>query len=335
MTSEPATASAPQQAAEFLSLIDDQLEEVEEVFRRRLASDVPLIDHAGEYIARGGGKRVRPALVLLVAKALDRLGPEAVTYAAVVELIHTATLVHDDVVDHAGLRRGQATPNRKWGNSRTVLIGDWIYTTAMHLALEHDRVEVIRTLVAATLKMTEGELLTLERRGAEDLNLEEYYEIIRRKTAHLFAAACEVPTLIEPGTPELRSSLHSYGMELGLCFQIKDDLLDFTAASSEIGKPALADLSEGKLTAPVLLLLPRVSDPERREVFQVLEDRGFDRVSAERILELVEREGTVDEAAQLAAEHAATAKAALEPLTPGAARDALQAAPDFVLNRRT
>lgn len=334
MTSEPAAASAPPRAADFLGLIDGPLEDVEDVFRRRLASDVPLIDHAGEYIARGGGKRVRPALLLLVAKALDRLGPEAVTYAAVVELIHTATLVHDDVVDHASLRRGRQTPNQRWGNSRTVLIGDWIYTTAMHLALEHDQVDVIRTLVAATLKMTEGELLTLERRGAPDLTLDEYYRIIRRKTAHLFAAACEVPSMIEPATPDLRQGLREYGMELGLCFQLKDDLLDFTADSSEIGKPALADLCEGKLTAPILLLLPRLSEAERKPILDVLEDRSFERVSADEILAMVEREGTIEKTAELAAEHARRAQAALEPLAAGAAREALQAAPDFVLNRR-
>lgn len=334
MPSESTTAPPAQRAAEFLPLIAEPLQQMEAVFRRRLASDVPFIDDAGDYISEGGGKRVRPALLLLVARALDRLGDEAVTYAAVVELIHTATLVHDDVVDHSDLRRGRATPNRKWGNSRTVLLGDWIYTTAMHLALQHNRVEIIRTLVEATLKMTEGELLTLERRGSPHLSLDDYYRVIRRKTAHLFAAACEVPSLIDPPTPSLREALSNYGMELGLCFQLKDDLLDFTSASSELGKPALADLREGKLTAPALLLLPRLQERERELIVQVLEDRSFERVPAEKILELVEREGTVEEAAELASRHARKAKAAIEVLPAGAAREALEAAPDFVLNRR-
>ena len=329
-----ATAQNPPRAAEFLTLIADPLAQVEKVFRRRLASDVPLIDDAGEYIARGGGKRVRPALVLLAAKAIDQLGDEAVTYAAVVELIHTATLVHDDVVDHSGLRRGQETPNRKWGNSRTVLIGDWIYTTAMHLALEHDRVEVIRTLVEATLKMTEGELLTLERSGAADLTLDEYYRIIRRKTAHLFAAACEVPALIDPQTEHLADPLRTYGMELGLCFQLKDDLLDFTGSDNELGKPALADLREGKLTAPILLMLPKLNEPETQAILSVLQDRDFNQVSEEEVLSWLDQNGAIEAAERMAREHARRAQEAVSVLPAGAARDALQAAPDFVLNRR-
>ena len=335
MTQESPTITSPPSPVSFLPLIAEPLAKVEELFSARLASDVSFIDDAGTYIAAGGGKRVRPALLLLVARALDRLDEEAVTYAAVVELIHTATLVHDDVVDHSGLRRGKATPNQKWGNSRTVLLGDWIYTTAMHLALRHDRVDVIRTLVEATLKMTEGELLTLERLGARDLTLDEYYSIIRRKTAHLFAAACQVPALIDPKSPMLSQPLRSYGMELGLCFQLKDDLLDFTAVSEELGKPSLADLREGKMTLPILLLLPRLSEAEKDLVFQVMDDRSFERVSASQILELVAREGTVEESTVLAAKHGRLAQEALAGLPQSAATAALKAAPDFVLNRRS
>ncbi len=335
----PSQSASVSGTAAFLPLIASELEQVEELFRARLASDVSFIDDAGTYIAAGGGKRVRPALLLLVARAIDRLGEEAVTYAAVVELIHTATLVHDDVVDHSGLRRGQATPNQKWGNSRTVLLGDWIYTTAMHLALRHDRVDVIRTLVEATLKMTEGELLTLERLGAPDLTLDEYYRIIRRKTAHLFAAACQVPTLIDPDSArqssELGDSLRSYGMELGLCFQLKDDLLDFTAVSDDLGKPSLADLREGKLTLPVLLSLPKISDQERQRIFQVMKDRSFDRIPAEQVLDIIAREGTVEQATQIAEQHGQNALEALSKIPASSARNALEAAPDFVLHRRS
>ncbi len=323
------------QAASFLPLVADQLVAVEEVFRSRLQSDVPLIDEAGAYIADGGGKRVRPALLLLAAQILDRDNEEAVTYAAVVELIHTATLIHDDVVDHSGLRRGQETPNRKWGNSRTVLLGDWVYTSAMHLALKHGNVEVLRALVQATLRMTEGELLTLERRGARDLSLDEYYQIIRRKTAHLFSAACYVPSLMAPTTAETGQALQTYGMELGLCFQIKDDLLDFTSESATVGKPTLADLREGKLTLPVLLMLPRLTPGERGAVFAVLEDGGFERTSEDFVLELVAREGTIEETERRASEHGRAAREAILKLPSCPARDALEAAPDFLLHRRS
>lgn len=319
----------------FLSLIAGKLQRSEQVFRRCLESDVPFIDKAGRYILDGGGKRVRPALLLLTAKLLGRDGDEEVTYAAVVEFIHTATLVHDDIIDRAQLRRGQPTLNHLWGNHLTVLLGDWIYTTSMRIALEHDNLEVIRRLCNATLKMIEGELLALERLGSADVTREEYFRIIERKTAHLFAAACSIPTLMEPLRPEAEEPLARYGRALGNCFQLVDDLLDFTARESELGKPVLSDLREGKLTLPLILLLPRLSREERVLIETVLEERSFDRVSSDEILDLVHRAGTLEEVEAMAEAFAEEARQALAPLPPGDARDALEAAPDFVLRRRS
>jgi len=319
----------------FLDLIRDKLVATEQVFHQSLATDVPFIHDAGEYIFAGGGKRVRPAMLLLSADLLGRDGDEEVTYGAVVELIHTATLVHDDIIDHSSLRRGQTTPNRLWGNSRTVLLGDWLYTTAMKLALSHNSLEVIRCLVAATLRMTEGELLTLERLGSLDLSVDEYFSIIDRKTAELFGAACYVPSLIEPVQPEAGESLRNYGKALGLCYQLTDDLLDFTAQQADLGKPVLSDLKEGKLTLPLILLLPRVGESQRALIGSVLEDRGFDRVTPEQILELVESEGTVGEVQEMARSYAEEASSHLSVFPFGVAREALDFAPDYVLNRRS
>jgi octaprenyl-diphosphate synthase len=284
---------------------------------------------------------MRPALLLLVARLLGHDSDEEVTYAAVVEYIHTATLIHDDVIDHATLRRGQTTINELWGNSLTVLLGDWLYTNAMRMALSHGNLEVVRELCDATLKMVEGELLALQRLGAIDLSVEEYFGIIERKTAHLFAAACSVPCLIKPMRPDLammpetaRRAMERYGRSLGTCFQLVDDLLDFTASEEELGKPVLSDLKEGKLTLPLILLLPRVSPGERRLVQQVLEERAFGRVAPEQVLEMVSREGTVEEVEAMAHDFAEEAREALAPFPPGDARDALEVAPDFVLNRR-
>jgi len=324
----------------FLALIGDKLAATEEVFRARLTSDVPFIHHAGDYLARSGGKRMRPALLLLVARMLGHDSEEEVTYAAVVEFIHTATLIHDDVIDHATLRRGQTTVNELWGNSLTVLLGDWLYTNAMRMALSHGNLEVVRELCDATLKMVEGELLALQRLGSIDLSVEEYFGIIDRKTAHLFAAACSVPCLIPPRRPQrldaeaAQRALRRYGKSLGTCFQLVDDLLDFTASEAELGKPVLSDLKEGKLTLPLILLLPRVSPGERRLVQQVLEDRAFERVAPEQVLDVVRREGTVDEVEEMAHDFAEEARDALAPFAPSDARDALELAPDFVLNRR-
>ena len=322
------------QAERFLALVAGPLAATDRLFRERLASDVPFIHHSGEYIFDGGGKRMRPALLLLCAQLLEREGDEEVTYAAVVELIHTATLIHDDIIDHAALRRGRRTLNELWGNNLTVLLGDWLYTTAMRMALAHGSVEVIDRLCEATLRMTEGELLTQQRLGAADLSVDEYFEIVDRKTAQLFAAACSVPARRRPARPDAIAPLERYGRALGVCFQLADDLLDFTASAATVGKPVLSDLKEGKLTLPLLLLMPRVSTADRRSIECVLEDRAFERASADEILALVRREGTLEEVEARAREFAVEARAALAVFPECEARRALEFAPDFVLHRR-
>ncbi|MEO8503579.1 MAG: polyprenyl synthetase family protein [Acidobacteriota bacterium] len=325
----------PPAVSRFLDLVAGKLVATEAVLRRRFESDVPFIHSAGEYIAAAGGKRMRPALLLLSARLLGHDSDEEVTYAAVVEFIHSATLIHDDIIDHASLRRGKRTVNRVWGNSMTVLLGDWIYTTAMRMALEHDNLEVIKRLCDATLRMTEGELLTLARLGANDLTKDEYFAIIERKTARLFSAACSIPSLIAPARPDAGQALARYGMALGTCFQLVDDLLDFTARESEIGKPVLSDLKEGKLTLPLILLLPRVDAKRRRKIDMVLEDREFNRVEPREILELVHSEGTLEETEAMAERLALEAREQLAFFPPSDAREALEYAPEFVLRRRS
>ncbi len=319
----------------FLELIADKLVATEKLFGAHLQSDVPFIHNAGEYIFNGGGKRMRPALLLLSARLLGHDSDEEVTYGAVIELIHTATLIHDDIIDHSTLRRGKTTINQLWGNGLTVLLGDWLYTTSMKMALRHGNLEVIRRLCEACLKMTEGELLALERLGAPDLTADEYFEIVERKTAHLFAAACSIPSLIRPARPDDGEALDRYGRALGTCFQLVDDLLDFTASEEDLGKPVLSDLKEGRLTLPLILLLPRLDAGGRRRVLAVLEDRDFGRTSADEVLGLVEAEGTVDEVRELAEGYAEEARSALAGLPAGTAREALEFAADFVLNRRS
>jgi octaprenyl-diphosphate synthase len=330
-----AQPSPPPDSAPILGLIDDKLVATEELFRQQLSSDVSFIEKAGEYIFAGGGKRMRPALLLLSARLLDREGDEDVTYAAVIEFIHTATLIHDDIIDHATLRRNRTTVNELWGDELTVLLGDWLYTNSMKMALSHGNIEVIRCLCEATLKMTEGELLALQRLRAIDLTTEEYFEIIDRKTAHLFGAACAIPALMEPRQKEAETALRDYGKALGTCFQLVDDLLDFTARETELGKPVLADLKEGKLTLPLILLLPRITSNQRRLVQQVLEDSGFKRTHPEQILDLVGSEGTLDEVTELAEASAMKARRYLQFFPDSLAREAMDLAPEFVLHRRS
>jgi octaprenyl-diphosphate synthase len=321
--------------ARFLDLIAPKLVATEELFRLHIGSDVPFISEAGEYLFNGGGKRMRPALLLLSSRLLGHDGEEEITYAAVVELIHTATLVHDDIIDDSELRRGQPTVNSVWGNSKSVLLGDWLYTTSMQLALKHGRLEVIQRLCDATLRMTEGELLVLDRLGALDVGTEEYFDIIDRKTARLFAAACSIPALIPPASDEQLQALEAYGRSLGLCFQLVDDLLDFTASESDMGKPVLSDLKGGKLTLPLILLLPRLDAKRRSLIERVLEDRSFKRVEPQAILEAVSAEGTVEEVRELAIKYAAEAREALGGFPASDAREALELAPEFVLDRRS
>ncbi len=320
--------------ARYFALIADKLAQTEDVFRRSLASDVPFIEEAGAYIFEGGGKRMRPALVLLAAEMLERDSEEEVTYAAVVELIHSATLIHDDIIDHAPLRRSKPTVNEVWGNSKTVLLGDWLYTTSMQMALSHGNLKVVQRLCDATLRMTEGELLALDRLGAIDLTREEYFSIIERKTAHLFAAAASSPALMTPERADAAQVLSEYGKALGICFQLVDDLLDFTARERELGKPVLSDLKEGKLTLPLLLALPRVDDRRRAAIAHVLEDGAFARASTEDILDIVHSEGTLEETRELALGYAEEAKRQLAFFPPSQAREALELAPEFVLSRR-
>jgi octaprenyl-diphosphate synthase len=300
-----------------------------------LESDVPFVLKAGEYLLDGGGKRMRPALLLLSARLLGRDSDEEVTYAAVVEFIHSATLIHDDIIDHASLRRGRTTINRLWGNSLTVLLGDWLYTNSMKMALRHGNLEVIRCLCDATLGMTEGELLSLQHKSDAEITSEQYFEIIERKTARLFGAACKIPALMEPASPEAAAALERYGRLLGTCFQLVDDLLDFTADESELGKPVLSDLKEGRLTLPLIRLMPRLEAADRQLIRNVLEDGGFVRSSEERILELVQTSGTLKEVEEMARAAAAEARSELQAFPDSEAREALDFAPDFVLYRRS
>lgn len=339
MNRNPLLAVAPKlataaQGAHFLSLVADRLAETEELIRKQTNSEIAFIDEASEHIFGGGGKRVRPALLLLSSKMLGTEAAEDITYAAVVELIHTATLVHDDIIDDSRLRRGRTTIHNIWDNTQAVLLGDWLYTTSMKMALSHDRLDVVRQLCDSTLRMTEGELLVLQRLGATNVTRDEYFEIIERKTADLFASACSIPAITDGSEADVEA-LRLYGKSLGLCFQLVDDLLDFTESEAVLGKPVLSDLKGGKLTLPLILVLPRLDARRKRWIENVLEDRDFRRVQPEQILDVVAEAGVVEEVREMAETYALAARTALERFPAGEARDALEFAPEFVLNRRS
>jgi len=235
--------------------IRGDLEKVEREFGRHLQSQVDLIPRIGKYIQTSGGKRVRPAVLLMVSRLCGYTGDRAVLHAAVVEFIHTATLVHDDIIDDSELRRGRLAVHSQWGNDITVLLGDFLYIKAMSLALSQDSLDIVRLLCDATLRMIEGEIYQLTKNGDIDISEDEHFDIIRRKTAYLFSASAQIGGMLGTATPEQLRALRDYGFHLGIAFQLMDDLLDFTGDSAALGKPVGGDLREGKLTLPVIRLL--------------------------------------------------------------------------------
>jgi len=317
-----------------LGLVADKLRQVEEELEARTRSSIPTISLIGDYVVEGGGKRIRPALLLLCSRLLGYEGRRDVLYAAVVEFIHTATLVHDDIIDSAETRRGRASVNRRWGNELTVLFGDYLYMKAMGMALDEGDLRVLRLLSDVTLQMTEGEILGSERRGSIDIGLPDYLEIVRRKTALLFGASCRIPAyLLEEGEAHVET-LWSFGLALGVAFQLQDDLLDYTASEKELGKPVLSDLREGKLTLPLILSLPKMTRAERKLIETVVHEEGFHTVPTGQLLEIVDRTGSLAEAREMIERYGAEADRAARLLPGGEARDALLLAAGYAASRR-
>lgn len=310
-----------------------RLERVEGIIRSHLAASSPLIQDAAAYVFEAGGKRLRPAVLIAAARALGYRGDNDIRYAAAVEMIHSATLVHDDVIDHATVRRGRETPNSKWGNQFTVLLGDWLYTRAMEVALEDGNIRPLRVLSRATERMTEGEIVALGLQRRSDVSLEQYLEVSGLKTAELFAAASSIPATFEPAFEAFFEPLQAYGRHLGLCFQIIDDLLDVTASEERLGKPVFSDLREGRLTLPFILALPRLTAGEREIVETVLLGGAVDAGVPHRLRHALANHGVLDETRQLARSHARQAAEAIAGLPDGAAARALRRAPLALVDR--
>jgi len=264
----------------IVQLVEEDLLAVEKLVAEQISSDVRLVNEVGRYVQQGGGKRIRPALLLLACRLLGHRSERAVLLASVVEFIHTATLLHDDIIDEATTRRGRASANNRWGNDVTVLVGDFLYTKSMGMALSQDNLPVLRLLSDVTLRMIEGEILEIERDADLDVAEADHLDIIRRKTADLFSACTRIPALLAGADEARERALAAFGLNLGICFQMVDDLLDFTADEKVLGKPVANDLREGKLTLPTIFMLRRGEAAVRDAVAAVLEDRGFTRVPA-------------------------------------------------------
>jgi octaprenyl-diphosphate synthase len=314
--------------------VRDELVRVEREFARHLESRVDLIPEMGRYIQMSGGKRVRPAVLLLAARLCGYGGDRAVLNAAVVEFIHTATLVHDDIIDGAATRRGRLSANSRWGNDITVLLGDYLYIRSMAMALTQDTLEVVRLLCEVTLRMIEGELYQLTKNGDVAITEDEHLEIIKRKTAFLFSGCAEIGGLLGGCSPERRAALRDYGFNLGLAFQIVDDLLDYTADESALGKPIGGDLREGKVTLPIILLLQRLGADEAALIQDVVAEGHVAPETWRSIKDLLARHGIIDAAFERAVAYGDAAKRHLAgAFPPSLERDGLLALTDYVLSR--
>jgi octaprenyl-diphosphate synthase len=329
----PSTASIPG-LAEIFEPVRDELARVEREFTRHLESRVELIPQMGKYVQMSGGKRVRPAVLLMASRLCGYKGDRAILNAAVVEFIHTATLVHDDIIDGAETRRGRLSAHSRWGSDITVLLGDYLYIRSMAMALTQDTLEIVRLLCDVTLRMIEGELYQLTKTGDAAITEEEHLEIIRRKTAYLFSGCAEIGAALGTSTPEQRAALRDYGFDLGIAFQIVDDVLDYVADRSALGKPLGGDLREGKVTLPIILLLQR-SGPEIASLIQgIIADGDVAPETWRTIQDLLRREGAIDTAFERAVTYAVRAKEHLcAAFPPSAERDGLVALADYVVSR--
>ena len=339
----PALAAALERIAPNLALVEQSL-------RAQLASDFELIGVIGEHVLSAGGKRLRPALLMLTAELCGYTGPRRVQIAAAVELLHTATLLHDDVVDMASLRRGRKAARALWGNRRAVLVGDFFYARASSMIVEDGDLDVLLVFSDTIRLMAEGELLQLQRSFDPGVTEAHYYAVIDRKSAALLAAACEAGAILGGVTRAERRRLADFGRELGLAFQLRDDALDYCAGERELGKQPYTDVREGKVTLPLLLALKRCGGPERDEVAAVLKtaarrsaeleaegvvapERVLDEAELAPVLALVERHRGVADTDRRAEEHVARAAAAVAPFADGPAKEALLAAAEFAVRR--
>jgi octaprenyl-diphosphate synthase len=321
-------------AREIFDLVRDDLVLVEQELTRQTSVAFEPVSEITSYLLGGGGKRLRPALLLLSARYAGRTNIEgAIRLGAVVELLHSATLIHDDVIDSANTRRGRPSANSRWGNHRSVLAGDWLYMLSFQMALEERNFRILDILIDLTQKMVEGELIQLSKIGRIDVTEEDALRLATYKTACLFSGCARLGGVLG-GLEDVREeALAEYGRYAGLAFQLVDDLLDFTASAEQLGKPVLSDLKEGKVTLPLIYAMENGHRDARELVARVLEEKEFDSVRPETIVALVQESGALDRARNLAHEYARRAKACLNGHGDSEYARALLTLPDFILER--
>jgi len=314
-------------------LVRPELCEVEVRLREEAAASLKCVDAMNRYLHESGGKRLRPTLLLLVSRMCGADGDSSIRLGVVVELIHVATLVHDDIIDHSDTRRGRPSLNARWGSEITVLFGDWLYMTAFRIALEEEKFRILEVLIDITRKMVEGELLQLEQNYNLDSTMDDYLRICLHKTAHLFSGCGRLGAMLADSSAEVEQDLSEFGRSLGMAFQITDDLLDYTSAEKTLGKPVLKDLEEGNVTLPIIELMNSADSRDQAFIRRVVDERDFSMENKRKIIELVGRYRSIEKSRRLAHQYTDKARRRLERVDDSVYRQALLALPDLVLNR--
>jgi len=314
-------------------LAQERLGMIEERIRELQTSDIPLIQDVATYLLGNGGKRLRPALVVLCAKACGYRGEADIDLGVIVEFIHTASLVHDDIVDDAVKRRGREPANRVWGNQLAVLFGDFLYARSLALSVSLGKLRLVEVLAEATSRLVEGEMLDVLHNGNAELDIETYMDIIDRKTASLFAGCTLAAGVLADVSSEIEAALETFGHDIGVAFQLIDDLLDYAANPDELGKQIGADLREGKMTYPLIHLLENGAEEERAAALRSLGDAAEASESLGQVVAAMRRVGSFDATREVAVRYAEQARTALAALPASAAREALTELPDFILTR--
>jgi octaprenyl-diphosphate synthase len=315
-------------------MVAEDMAKVEAEFDRNLASDVEMIPMVGRYVLKSGGKRIRPLLCILASRLCGYRGERMVPLAAIMEFIHTATLLHDDVVDSANLRRGQQSANSVWGNSASVLVGDFLFSKSFSLMTTHGDMEILKSVSGATTLMAEGEVLQLLKTCDLTITENEYLEVVINKTAVLLAAACEVGGLLGGVSEEKVKALFDFGMELGIAFQLTDDCLDYIAEEDEFGKAVGTDITEGKITMPLIHAMELCNADERAKVEEIIDKDEPDQADIAYVMELIQKYDGIVAARERALERVALAKSKLEVFDEVPEREAMLALADYVVVRR-
>jgi octaprenyl-diphosphate synthase len=319
---------------QITSLIGDDLQKVETELVNALNSKVPLITKVGGYIIASGGKRFRPLLYLLVAKSCHYSGEHNIPLACVFEYIHTATLLHDDVLDHAETRRGNSSVNSVWGDRTSMLVGDFLFSKAFSLLVKTGNLRSMQVISDATTKVAEGETMQTARGGNANLTEEEYIAIVSNKTASLIEAACQVGAIMGNSSPERENNFKNYGLSVGIAFQMVDDTLDYTSEDEKFGKALYKDLQEGKVTLPLIHTLKQASAEDRQMILSLLQNGSLSQDNVDTIIQLIKKYEGVSYVLTKAREYVDSALNNLQELDPSPLRDALVATAHYVVERK-